>query len=596
MVLLHLSHVHQPLTVAVEGSCMQPWHIQLQGRDTFYMGGAVFAPGGIAGGGGGRGPCPGPSRRTSGSSGRSSRTSIEAGLQQNFASPAPSGEDMKMNVTPSSLWEELKPSVSYLNPQQLDTVRDALELAYYAHDGQKRKSGEPYIIHPVEVASILGDLTITAGLLHDTVEDTQVVTFEQIEDLYGPVVRRIVEGETKVSKLGKMTCHADVVAQDVKADDLRQMFLAMTEEKYIATETLQVFAPLARLLGMYRIKSELEEMSFMYAYPDQYASLKHRIDFLCKEQEEVVLEARDVLVNALEKDKFLGVATLEARVQTLCKEPYSSIYKKMQESRCSVEEIRDIAQIRTEEMDKLADGSDGDGAAAKVGGDGAARMAGGSWTRPTPSRGWGGNCANNADISRRVSWLNSIREWQEEFVGNMSSREFVDTITGDLLGSRVFVFTPKGEVKNLPKGATVVDYAYHIHTDVGNKMVAAKVNGNIVSPTYTLANAEGTSQRKNFELHRQWVEHAKTRSARHKLTKFLKEQAHQLGEEITEEAVQAFSSESDSSGTDSKPGGAAESSGPPRSPSSRRSLPPFSYFSSSSSRGAAPNSSPSPSP
>ncbi|KAK7268477.1 hypothetical protein RIF29_21176 [Crotalaria pallida] len=99
-------------------------------------------------------------------------------------------------------------------------------------------------------------------------------------------------------------------------------------------------------------------------------------------------------------------------------------------------------------------------------------------------------CLNNANIALRIGWLNAIREWQEEFVGNMSSREFVDTITRDLLGSRVFVFTPRGEIKNLPQGATVIDYAYMIHTEIGNKMVAAKVNGNLVSPAHLLANAE----------------------------------------------------------------------------------------------------------
>lgn len=139
---------------------------------------------------------------------------------------------------------------------------------------------------------------------------------------------------------------------------------------------------------------------------------------------------------------------------------------------------------------------------------------------------------NSDDIARRVSWLNAIREWQEEFVGNMSPREFVDTVTGDLLGGRVFVFTPKGEIKNLPKGATVIDYAYQIHSEVGNKMISAKVNGNAVSPFHTLANAEvveiitdnDLSSNTNFQEHELWLQYAKTRSARHKIMKFLKEQ------------------------------------------------------------------------
>jgi len=214
-------------------------------------------------------------------------------------------------------------------------------------------------------------------------------------------------------------------------------------------------------------------------------------------------------------------------------------------------------QIRTEEMDKLAEWgiaayhsgrwvaereSDAMGPFARKGGNGA--VAG----TMAPHSSGPSSCLNDVDIARRVSWLKSIRDWQEEFVGNMSSREFVDTVTGDLLSSRVFVFTPKGEVKNLPKGATVIDYAYQIHTDVGNKMVAAKVNGNLVSPTHTLANAEvveiltydGVSTKKIFQLHRQWLQFAKTRSARHKLMKFLKEQAALSAAEITADTVNDF--------------------------------------------------------
>ncbi|ONL97894.1 Putative GTP diphosphokinase RSH1 chloroplastic [Zea mays] len=157
-------------------------------------------------------------------------------------------------------------------------------------------------------------------------------------------------------------------------------------------------------------------------------------------------------------------------------------------------------------------------------------------------------CLNNTDFALRIGWLNAIREWQEEFVGNMSSREFVDTITRDLLGSRVFVFTPKGEIKNLPKGATVVDYAYLIHTEIGNKMIAAKVNGNLVSPIHVLANAEVVeiitydklSSKYAFQRHQQWLQHAKTRSARHKIMRFLREQAALSAAEITADAVNSF--------------------------------------------------------
>uniref|UniRef100_A0A0E0GM70 Putative GTP diphosphokinase RSH1, chloroplastic n=1 Tax=Oryza nivara TaxID=4536 RepID=A0A0E0GM70_ORYNI len=532
------------------------------------------------------------------------------------------------HISPETLWEDLKPAISYLQPEELNFVHDALKLAYEAHNGQKRRSGEPFIIHPVEVARILGEHeldweSIAAGLLHDTVEDTDMVTFERIENEFGVTVRRIVEGETKVSKLGKLQCKNEGNSkQDVKAEDLRQMFLAMTEEvrviivkladrlhnmrtlthmpqhkQYaIAMETLQVFAPLAKLLGMYRIKSELEYLSFMYMNPGDFAELKKRVEDLYKAHEQELEEANQILGEKIAEDQFLDLVSVETQVRSVCKELYS-IYKTALKSKSSINEINQVAQlriiikpkscngvgplctaqqicyhvlglvhgiwtpipqavkdyiatpkpngyqslhttvipflnesmfhlevqIRTEDMDLIAER----GIAAHYSGRGVVSGP----VRPGISSGRNSNgkviCLNNTGFALRIGWLNAIREWQEEFVGNMSSREFVDTITRDLLGSRVFVFTPKGEIKNLPKGATVVDYAYLIHTEIGNKMVAAKVNGNLVSPIHVLANAEVVeiiiydklSAKYAFQRHQQWLQHAKTRSARHKIMK-----------------------------------------------------------------------------
>ncbi|KAL3517410.1 hypothetical protein ACH5RR_019999 [Cinchona calisaya] len=560
-------------------------------------------------------------------------------------------------VSPETLWEDLKPTISYLSQRELELVRSALDLAFEAHDGQKRRSGEPFIVHPVAVAQILGELeldweSIAAGLLHDTVEDTNVVTFERIEEEFGITVRHIVEGETKVSKLGKLKYKdEDHSAQDVKADDLRQMFLAMTEEvrviivkladrlhnmrtlshmpphkqSSIAMETLQVFAPLAKLLGMYQIKSELENLSFMYTNAQDYAKVKKRVTELYKEHEKELTEAKRILIKKIEDDQFLGLMTVNTDVRSVCKEPYS-IYKSIVKSNGSINEVNQIAQlriilkpkpcvgvgplcsaqqicyhvlglvhgiwtpipramkdyiatpkpngyqslhttvipflyesmfrlevqIRTEEMDLIAER----GIAAHYSGKilvnglvGHVIPKGGSSRGKTV-------CLNNANVARRIGWLNAIREWQEEFVGNMSSREFVDTVTRDLLGSRVFVFTPRGEIKNLPKGATVVDYAYMIHTEIGNRMVAAKVNGNLVSPLHVLANAEvieiitynGLSSKSAFQRHKQWFQHAKTRSARHKIMKFLKEQAALSADEITADSVKEFAAKSEEDG------------------------------------------------
>ncbi|XP_039786170.1 putative GTP diphosphokinase RSH1, chloroplastic isoform X2 [Panicum virgatum] len=552
-------------------------------------------------------------------------------------------------ISPETLWEDLKPVVSYLRPEELNFVHDALKLAYEAHSGQKRRSGEPFIIHPVEVARILGEHeldweSIAAGLLHDTVEDTDVVTFERIENEFGPTVRRIVEGETKVSKLGKLQCKSEGSSkQDLKAEDLRQMFLAMTEEvrviivkladrlhnmrtlthmpqhkQYaIAMETLQVFAPLAKLLGMYRIKSELEYLSFMYVNPMGFVELRKRVEDLYKAHEQELEEANRILRQKIAEDQFLDLVSVETEVRSVYKELYS-IYKTTLKSKSSINEVNQVAQlriiikpkscngvgplctaqqicyhvlglvhgiwtpipqavkdyiatpkpngyqslhttvipflnesmfhlevqIRTEDMDLIAER----GIAAHYSGRGVVSGP----VRPGISSGRNSKgkviCLNNTGFALRIGWLNAIREWQEEFVGNMSSREFVDTITRDLLGSRVFVFTPKGEIKNLPKGATVVDYAYLIHTEIGNKMIAAKVNGNLVSPIHVLANAEVVeiitydklSSKYAFQRHQQWLQHAKTRSARHKIMKFLREQAALSAAEITAEAVNNF--------------------------------------------------------
>ncbi|KAI3460786.1 hypothetical protein Pfo_017449 [Paulownia fortunei] len=562
-------------------------------------------------------------------------------------------------VSPDSLWEDLKPSISYLSSKELELVRKALNLAFEAHDGQKRRSGEPFIIHPVAVAQILGELeldweSIAAGLLHDTVEDTNVVTFERIEENFGTTVRRIVEGETKVSKLGKLKSKDENHSvQDVKADDLRQMFLAMTEEvrviivkladrlhnmrtlshmpphkqSSIAMETLQVFAPLAKLLGIYQIKSELENLAFMYTNPQDHAKVKRRVAELYREHEKDLKEANKILMKRIDDDQFLDLMTVKTEVRPVCKEPYS-IYKAVTKSKSSINEVNQIAQlriiikpkpcvgvgplcsaqqicyhvlglvhgiwtpipramkdyiatpkpngyqslhttvipflyesmfrlevqIRTEEMDLIAERGIAAHYSGKIFVNG---LVGHAMPNGRNSRGKT-VCLNNANVALRIGWLNAIREWQEEFVGNMSSREFVDTVTRDLLGSRVFVFTPRGEIKNLPKGATVIDYAYMIHTEIGNKMVAAKVNGNLVSPTHMLANAEvveiitynGLSSKSAFQRHKQWLQHAKTRSARHKIMKlicsqFLREQAVLSATEITADSVKEFAAESE---------------------------------------------------
>ncbi|KAG8362878.1 hypothetical protein BUALT_BualtUnG0028600 [Buddleja alternifolia] len=473
---------------------------------------------------------------------------------------SPSSSPQPFEISPDSLWEDLEPSISYLCSKELGFVRKALNLAFEAHDGQKRRSGEPFIIHPVAVAQILGELeldweSIAAGLLHDTVEDTNVVTFERIEDEFGTTVRHIVEGETKVSKLGKFKSKDENHSvQDVKAEDLRQMFLAMTEEEIYPYFVVQhSYGDIADFcssgktawnlpdkgeplqLSFCSRSSELENLAFMYTNPQDHAKIKRRVAELYKEHEKDLKEANKVLMKRIEDDDFLNLMTVKTEVRPVCKEPYS-VYKTVLKSKSSINEVN-LARIcyhvlglvhgiwtpvprsmkdyiatptgssgsslcsdyscfyslsflmhlvRTEEMDMIAERGIAAHYSGKV-------LVNGLIGHVMPiGRNSRGKtvCLNNANVALRIGWLNAIREWQEEFVGNMSSREFVDTVTRDLLGSCVFVFTPSGEIKNLPKGATVIDYAYMIHTEIGNKMVAAKVNGNLVSPMHVLANTE----------------------------------------------------------------------------------------------------------
>jgi (p)ppGpp synthase/HD superfamily hydrolase len=542
--------------------------------------------------------------------------------------------------------------VRHLNADEASEVRAGLQVAYDAHDGQLRKSGEPFITHPVAVACILGDMrmdrdTIIAGLLHDTVEDTVRVTFEGIEERFGTAVRRIVEGETKVSKVSSKVSkqgREGFPAADVKADDLQQMFIAMTEEvrviivkladrlhnmrtleslashkrKRIADETLEVFAPLAKLLGMYRVKDELEALAFRWSDPESHAELLRWFDELSVSQGPVVEQAVLALRSAFARDEFLQLTCARVDVEVRCKELYS-VHRRMRERRLELCDVRDVAQIRviahlhdltpaaasdappaaraalsamssgtsvcyhvlglvhaiwpplpgrvkdyiatpkpngyralhtlvlpfgsddlfplelqirTAEMHRTAEcGIAADSAvmarwheSARLQSSADAAPASGAATEAELSR---------DDVSRRVRWLTNLREWQTEFVGDLSAREWVDTVTGDLLvsGRRVFVFTPKGELMSLPRGSTTVDYAYHIHTDVGNRMVAAKVNGVVVPPAHVLRNAEvvdivtyaGAPSPKLYALHASWVAQVGTRSTRHKLLKFLRD-------------------------------------------------------------------------
>jgi GTP pyrophosphokinase len=706
-------------------------------------------------------------------------------------------------INETFLWEHrLIPVLAYLPADQVLRVREALSLAFDAHKGQRRKSGEPFISHPVEVTRILAELQmdwecLAAGLLHDTVEDCgDAVELDEIGFAFGAAVRRIVEGETKFSKLpthhperaAAVPASSGVVgngsvskteneqqqvetAAQAKAQDLQFLFLAMTEEvriivvkladrlhnmrtmgamppakqRRIAQETLTVFAPLARLLGLYTIKEELEELSFKYAMPTQCGSMRRAATRVWDAQRPAMESAAATLQRRLSHDPFLAERLLSITVVP-CRKPLYALWRKLQEAGRSTRDVTEVAhlqvildpvtevqsqtgagimtapsaitasdkqlcyhvmglihsfwapvpgcikdyiatpkpnnyqslhttvlptglaalsrtsacengsidmeedvdnnaeeimvgdsgsrrralktgpalfpievQIRTAEMERLArfgiaveswscadygravgpgsmsgvrngsvpDNVNGNGLsgstttdAQKSNGSGsngngndstyyAQGLVIGEWSvdedayddeedvmssngsssngamsdnvhaAPTMLAGsFNGSSGSNGRLdsqtmSRRINWLNSIRQWQEEFVDTLTAQEFVACVTDDLLGQGVFVFTPSGQVMRLPKGATVVDFAYHIHTDVGNTMVAARVNGKVVNVEHELANAEvvevitykGPVNATIIKRHQRWLAAARTKTARHKLAKFLREHA-----------------------------------------------------------------------
>ena len=293
-----------------------------------------------------------PSRESSGSEKESPRLESVRG--------GGTTKDDWSHVTPDWLYETIEPELSsYLSEFERTEVFQAVQLAYDAHDGQRRKSGEPFITHPVAVAGILAEQkmdheTVIAGLLHDTVEDTDRVTFESIEARFGRAVRRIVEGETKVSKVSSSVSKKTNPGQsdeasksesvspsaknknDVQADDLREMFLAMTQEVRvivvkladrlhnmrtlgslkpekrvkISRETLLVFAPLAKLLGMYSVKNELEDLAFRWSSPEAHAETARWCDELSKRQEPTVRRAAEELRALCESDPFLKLSLI----------------------------------------------------------------------------------------------------------------------------------------------------------------------------------------------------------------------------------------------------------------------------------------------
>ena len=429
---------------------------------------------------------------------------------------------------------------TYLPQAKCDDVTKAYNLAEEAHKDQRRVSGEPYILHPLAVAQILADMkidttTITASLLHDVVEDTSY-TLEDIKKMFGKEVAFLVDGVTKLSRLNYRT------KEDQQLNSMRKMFLAMAKDvrvvvikladrlhnmrtlrymrsdkqKRIAQETLEIFAPLAHRLGIFNIKWELEDLSFRYLEPDKYYDLVDQMKQKRHVREEIVNEAIDVLKKALDE------AHIHCEINGRPKHFYS-IYKKMKKDnrdlsqvydlfaiRVIVDDVKDCygvlgivhslwkplpyrfkdyiampkpnnyqslhttvigtrgqpveIQIRTWEMHRIAEY----GVAAH-------------WRYKE-----GNQTANKDAFDEKMGWLRNLLEWQD----TSNPKEFVNALKLDAFSDEVFVFSPRGDVIDLPQGSIPIDFAYRIHTDGGHRCVGAKINGKIVPLDYKLKNGD----------------------------------------------------------------------------------------------------------
>jgi guanosine-3',5'-bis(diphosphate) 3'-pyrophosphohydrolase len=456
-------------------------------------------------------------------------------------------------------------------------IERAHEVAEQAHEGQQRASGEPYISHPVEVAHYLATLqmdaeTLAAGLLHDVPEDTEM-TIPDIEKRFGREVGRLVDGVTKLSKFGSARS-----MEEQQAENIRKMFMAMAEDvrvviikladrlhnmrtlsflpaekqARIARQTMEIYAPLAHRLGMWQIKWELEDLSFKYIEPDKYRQLVEMLADRRKVRESFINKSIGIL------RKELAKVGIQAEISGRPKHLYS-IYKKMERKgaefseiydlhavRVLVEDVKDCyaalgvvhsmwrpipgqfddyiampkanmyqslhtavigpdakpleVQIRTRQMHEVSEA----GIAAH-------------WRYKEGSRG-------DRRYDEKLAWVRQLIDWQREVA---DATEFVEGLKLEVFQDQVFVFTPKGDVKDLPAGATPLDFAYRIHTDVGHRTIGAKANNRLVPLDYKLHNGDIVEIITTKAAHgpsRDWMNIVQTNQAREKIRQWFKRQ------------------------------------------------------------------------
>ena len=517
-------------------------------------------------------------------------------LEREFHSSTGGIKSIKEFVSPEDLYSELIAGIHKYHPSaDISLVEKAYKVAYEAHDGQVRKSGEAYIIHPLCVAIILAELeldkeTIAAGLLHDVLEDT-VMTEDEMRAEFGDEVLLLVDGVTKLQNLhlsgdhGKGTKDKNVDRLEMQAENLRKMFLAMAKDirvimikladrlhnmrtlKYqseegkirIARETQDIYCPIAQRLGISKIKIELEDLSMKYLYPEAYYDLVEKVALRKSVRDEYVQGLVD------EVRRQIDEAGIKADISGRAKH-FFSIYKKMKNQDKTLDQIYDLfairiivdsvkdcyaalgvihemykpipgrfkdyiampkpnmyqslhttligptgqpfeIQIRTDEMHRTAEY----GIAAH-------------WKYKEASNNGGAAAPMTVTEEEKLSWLRQILEWQRDMSDN---KEFMSLLKSDLdlFSDTVFCFTPTGDVKNLPNGSTPIDFAYSIHSAVGNKMIGAKVNGKLVPIDYVIQNGDRievlTSQNSKGPS-RDWLNIVKSTQAKNKINQWFR--------------------------------------------------------------------------
>lgn len=484
-------------------------------------------------------------------------------------------------TSPEILYQDLIERIRKYHPSDdISLVEKAYKIAGEAHKEQKRKSGEPYIIHPLCVAIILADLeldkeTIVAGILHDVVEDT-IMTLDEVEKVFGAEVALLVDG---VTKLTQISWSMDKV--EIQAENLRKMFLAMAKDirvilikladrlhnmrtlqymkpekqKEKARETMDIYAPIAQRLGISKIKVELDDLSLKYLQPEVYYDLAEKISLR--------KDAREAFVKSIvdEVSRQMKDAGIEAKVDGRVKH-FFSIYKKMVNQDKTLDQIYDLFAVRIivesvkdcyaalgviHELYKPIPGRFKDYIAMPkpnmyqslhttlIGSTGQPfeiqirtyemhRTAEYGIAAHWKYKESGSGAIAAGDEEAKLSWLRQILEWQRDA---SDSKEFLSLIKSDLdlFSDMVYCFTPSGDVKNLPSGSTPIDFAYAIHSAVGNKMVGARVNGKLVNIDYVIQNGDRieiiTSQNSKGPS-RDWLSLVKSTQARNKINQWFK--------------------------------------------------------------------------